>query len=112
MIRLQSDICERKKFMCYVRLAAIPFVLAGCSTELTQEAKSVRQISLQAADSCQFLGPVTGSESMGIDVAMDVTSSYNKVRNSVARMGGNAFVVSSSSTSSATTVVQADAYGC
>lgn len=87
-------------------------VLAACSAELSQEGKSVRQISLQAAESCRFLGPVTGSESMGFDEAMDVTSAFNKVRNSVAQMGGNAFVISSTSTSSASTVVQADAYSC
>ncbi|MEQ5826095.1 DUF4156 domain-containing protein [Sulfitobacter sp. NFXS29] len=86
--------------------------MAGCSTELSQGGKKVRQISLQTADACQFLGPVTGSEAMGLDEAMDVTSSFNKVRNSVAQLGGNAFVVSSSSTSTASTVVQADAYSC
>jgi hypothetical protein len=93
-------------------IAVAIFALAGCSTELTQAGKSVRQISLQSSNSCQFIGPVTGSESMGLDEAMDVTSAYNKVRNSVAQMGGNSFVVSSSSTSSASTVVQADAYKC
>ena len=98
--------------MRYARLMPVLLTLAACSTELTQEGKSVRQISLQSANACQFLGPVTGSESMGIDVAMDVTSSYNTVRNSVAQMGGNAFVVSLTSTSAASTVVQADAYRC
>ena len=98
--------------MRYAGSVAILLTLAACSTELSQEGKSVRQISLQTANACQFLEPVTGSESMGIDEAMDVTSAYNKVRNSVAQMGGNAFVVSSTSTSSATTVVQADAYNC
>ena len=87
-------------------------LLTACSTELTQGGKSVRQISLQSANQCQFLGPVTGSEALGLDVAMDVTSSYNKVRNAVAQMGGNSFVVSSTSTSSELTVVQADAYNC
>lgn len=91
---------------------ALPFILAACSTELTQSGKEVRQISAQTSNSCHFLGPVTGSESWGIDEAMDTTSAYNKVRNSVAQLGGNAFVQSSSSTSSATTVVQADAYRC
>jgi hypothetical protein len=86
--------------------------LAGCSTELSHAGQSVRQISLDSANSCQFLGPVTGSESMGLDEAMDTTSAYNKVRNSVARLGGNAFAVLSSSTSSLSTVVQADAYRC
>ena len=98
--------------MRYAGLVAIILTFAACSTELSQQGKSVRQVSLEAADACQFLGPVTGSESMGVDEAMDVTSAYNKLRNSVAQLGGNAFVVSSSNTSSAATVVQADAYRC
>lgn len=98
--------------MRYIGLVSVLLTLAACSTELSQEGKSVRQISLQATNTCQFLGPVTGSESMGFDEAMDVTSAYNKIRNSVAQIGGNAFVISSSSTSSATTVVQGDAYSC
>lgn len=98
--------------MRHLGFCATLLALAGCSAELTQAGKTVRQVSLQTSNSCKFLGPVTGSESMGLDVAMDVTSAYNKVRNSVAQMGGNSFVVSSSSTSSATTVVQADAYHC
>ncbi|WP_095589184.1 DUF4156 domain-containing protein [Actibacterium ureilyticum] len=98
-----------------MRLIVITFAvigLASCSTELSPEGKSVRQISLQTANACQFLGPVTGSESMGIDESMDTASAYNKVRNTTASMGGNAFVVSSSNTSIASTVVQADAYRC
>ncbi len=96
------------------KLVIVPalFIMSACAAELSQEGMSVRQVSLQAANSCRFLGPVTGSESMGIDEAMDVRSAFNKVRNSVALLGGDAFVVSSSSTSSASTVVQADAYDC
>ncbi|WP_371931389.1 DUF4156 domain-containing protein [Roseovarius sp. MMSF_3359] len=86
--------------------------VGACSTALEPGAERVRQINPNMTDTCQFLGPVTGGESMGIDVAADVNSAYNKVRNEVARRGGNAFVVSASSTSQAQTVVQADAYAC
>ncbi len=90
-----------------------PFlILAACSTELAPDAKLVRQISLAKADTCSFLGPVTGSESMGLDESMDVQSSFNQVRNTVAGLGGNSFVVSSTNTSFASSVVQADAYAC
>jgi len=87
-------------------------LLAACAAELTASGQSVRQISLNKADTCDFLGPVNGSESMGIDEAMDMTSAFNKVRNAAAAMGGNSFVVSSSNTSFASTVVQADVYKC
>lgn len=101
-----------KSVMRFALLFVFTVALSACSTELTQGGKSVRQISLQSSGECTFLGPITGSESMGVDVAMDTTSAFNQVRNSVAQMGGNSFVVSSTSTSSAITVVQADAYSC
>ena len=87
-------------------------VLSACSTDLIPGAESVRQITPAMTNSCSFVGPVTTSESMGIDVAADVESAYNKVRNAAVQMGGNSFVVSSSSTSTETTVVQADVYLC
>lgn len=87
-------------------------VLTACSAELSDAGKSVRQISLDTAGSCKFLGPVTASESMGMDEAMDVASSFNKARNSVAMLGGNAFIISSTNTSMMSTVVQIDAYRC
>lgn len=93
-------------------IIAAASVLSACSTELTQGGAQVRQISAQASDTCEFLGPVTVSESMGATVAMDVESAFNQARNEVAQRGGNAFVVSSTSTSMATTVVQADIYDC
>ncbi|WP_377190994.1 DUF4156 domain-containing protein [Ruegeria meonggei] len=86
--------------------------LLGCSTELVPGAERVRQISPGMTSSCTFIGPVTGAESMGMDVAGDVESAYNKVRNAAFDRGGNAFVVSSTSSSSDITVVQADIYAC
>ncbi|WP_316013863.1 DUF4156 domain-containing protein [Roseobacter sp. HKCCA0434] len=94
-------------------IALIAFMLiSSCSTELTSQGKTVRQISSGTSESCEFLGPITASESMGLDIAMDMESAFNQVRNEVALRGGNAFVVSASSTSEFSTVVQADAYNC
>ena len=95
------------------KLASIALILlAACSAELTGAGAQVRQISASTSDSCQFLGPVTASESLGIDVAMDVESAFNQVRNKVAAQGGNSFVISASNSSEFSTVVQADAYRC
>lgn len=93
-------------------LFVIVVALSACSTELAPGAESVRQISLSMAGSCKFLGPITASESMGIDAAADVQSTYNKIRNEVLTKGGNAFVVSTTSTNELITVAQADAYLC
>ncbi len=86
--------------------------IASCSTELTSEAMLVRQISTDASAKCSFLGPVSGSEAFGIDVAGDAESAFNKVRNEVAARGGNAFVLTQSTSTDEATNVQADAYIC
>lgn len=86
--------------------------LVGCSTELTPGGANVRQVPLSAANTCTFLGPVTASEAFGLDIAGDTQSAYNKVRNSTAELGGNSFVLSSTSSNADITVVQADAYRC
>lgn len=91
-------------------LAALLF--SGCSTELTPAGQQVRQISLSAASQCQFLGPITTSESFGIDVGGDVQSAFNKLSNGVAERGGNAFVLTTTDTTTETTVVRGDAYRC
>ncbi|MFS4436812.1 DUF4156 domain-containing protein [Paracoccaceae bacterium GXU_MW_L88] len=98
--------------MRFVSTLSLVLAMAACSTDLSSEASNVRQISLNAAESCQFLGGVTGSGMFGMTEAMDTTSAYNQLRNSVSEMGGNAFVVSSSSSSMESAVVQADAYDC
>ncbi|WP_363322726.1 DUF4156 domain-containing protein [uncultured Litoreibacter sp.] len=88
------------------------FLLASCSTELTPGAQLVRQISTAMTSECTFLGPVSGSESLGFDIAGDAESAFNKVRNEVAARGGNAFVLTNSTSSDVATNVQADAYRC
>ena len=93
-------------------LVAALSILVACSTALTPEGAQVRQISAQTSNDCKFLGPITGAESWGASIAMDVDSAFNKVRNQVAQRGGNAFVVSASSTSIETTAVHGDAYRC
>jgi len=87
-------------------------ILGACSTELIPGAERVRQITPIMTTSCKFLGPVTGSENMGADQAGDMESAFNKIRNTVTQRGGNAFVLTATSTSGYITVVQADAYFC
>ena len=91
---------------------AIVALAAGCSTELTPDARLVRQISTDASSLCTFLGPVSASEAFGLDVAGDTESAFNKMRNEVARRGGNAFVLTNSASNLDSTNVLADAYSC
>jgi Domain of unknown function (DUF4156) len=91
---------------------ALATLTAGCSTELTSEAKMVRQVTPQMTASCKFLGPVSGTELFGMTVADDTNSALNKVRNAVAVLGGNAFVLTNSASTLDGANAQGDAYRC
>ncbi len=97
------------RFMLFVPFLAL---LAGCNTELTPEAQLVRQIPAQIVSNCEFLGPVSEIEMFGLTMSHDSQSALNKVRNSVASKGGNAFVLTNTSSNMDGTIAQADAYRC
>ncbi|WP_170363173.1 DUF4156 domain-containing protein [Ruegeria arenilitoris] len=86
--------------------------VAACSTELTSQGQQVRQLSPETVQNCQFLGPVSGTELFGLDTTMDARSAQNKMRNAVGALGGNAFVLTQTSTSDDGTFVSGDAYKC
>lgn len=86
--------------------------VAGCTTELSQEATKVRRIPASIESGCQFLGPVSGAEYWGMSIADDAESALNQVRNKVAEMGGNAYVINGSSSTYEGSIYQADAYRC
>lgn len=87
-------------------------LLAGCAAPLTQQGRMVRQIQPDWATNCTFMGVVDASEGMGYDEADDRRGTLNKIRNQVAAMGGNAYVLSDCTSTSAKTLAQADAYKC
>lgn len=74
---LIKDILEitLKKLFILVPVLAI----AACTTELTEDAMKVRRIPAAINSGCQFLGPVSGSESFGMTIAEDAESSMNQV---------------------------------
>jgi hypothetical protein len=108
-LALQST---RESFMRPLILAAFPIFLAGCVTDLTAEAQRVRQLSLATAERCTFLGPVAGSEYFAWTTGGDAQSALNKVRNEVAKRGGNAFVLTQTVSNDDGTISHADAYRC
>lgn len=92
--------------------AACLLFIPACSTDLSSQGFTVRQVSLAAAEKCLFLGPVAGSEYFGWSIAGDAQSALNKVRNTVAQRGGNAFVLTQTVSDIDGTVSHADAYKC
>lgn len=86
--------------------------LTACAAQLTQEGRMVRQIQADWATRCEFLGVLDASEGSGWDVADDRRGALNRIRNQIAQLGGNGFVVNQSTSSGIHTLIQADAYRC
>jgi len=93
-------------------LLLIGFMSSGCATKLTEQGRMIRQIQPDWSTSCKFLGVIDASEIDGWDIADNRRGALNSIRNQVAEMGGNAFVVSQTTTSELRTLIQADAYKC
>ncbi len=88
-----------------------PIILTfGCATQLTLEGSSVRLVSDAAG--CDFVGTVSGSNSMGSSTSHDADGSMNSLRNKAAAMGANAVkIINIDSDSEATTAI-AEALSC
>jgi hypothetical protein len=91
-------------------LAAIG--VAGCASQLTQAGARVRQVQPESVTRCQQLGAVSGSHANAASVSDNELAALDDVRNRVAALGGNAFAVTSRTSSMWRAVVQADAYLC
>ena len=88
-----------------------PIILIfGCATQLTLEGSSVRLVS--DASECEFVGTVSGSNSMGMSTSHDADGAMNALRNKAAAMGANAVkIINVDSNSEATTAI-AEALSC
>lgn len=86
--------------------------LVACSTALTPQAQLVRQIPAETITKCRFLGAVSGTEMFGLTSGHDAASALNKMRNEVAARGGNAFVLTNTTSDEYATNAQGDAYFC
>ena len=96
----------------YCALAASLFVSA-CMASLTPQGATVQPVTdAQKERACEFLTIVTASESMGSSTAGDAQSAMNKIRNAVAKAGGNGMRIISTTTNEAATTVTAEALKC
>lgn len=93
-------------------LLVLALCLSGCTTELTPDGRMIREIQADWATDCEFIGVLDASEGNGWDIPDDRRGALNRIRNQVAQLGGNAFVVSDVSSNDMRTMVQADAYKC
>lgn len=100
------------QFMHRPILLLLALSLVACAAQLTQEGRMVRAIQPDWATKCKFLGVLDASEGNGWDVPDDRRGALNSIRNQVAQMSGNAFVVSQSTSNGIRTLIQADAYNC
>jgi len=90
-------------------LVSISFVF-GCATQLTTEGSSVRLVSDSAE--CDFVGTVSGSNSMGSSTAHDADGAMNELRNRAVAMGANAVKIINVDSNSEVTTAVAEALNC
>ena len=64
--------------------------LGACETNLSASGSQVRDMTGQDISNCSFIRVVEGSEMLGWSTAGDKRSALNKLRNEVAKAGGNA----------------------
>ena len=93
-------------------LSPILISLFGCETRLSSVGSQVRDMSGQNVSGCSFIRVVEASEMWGNSVAGDRRSALNKLRNEVARVGDNAFVIDNFDSNALQSVVQAEALLC
>ena len=87
--------------------------MIGCATGLTRAGSMIRQATdLSVRTGCEFLGTIDASERVGWSYADYRRGAMNTVRNRVAEMGGDTFLVVGSETGSLGAHVQAEAYRC
>lgn len=80
---------------------------------LTPQGALVQSVTdAQRERACDFLTIVTAAESNGLSTADDAQSAMNKIRNSVAEIGGNAMRILSTTTTQEATTVTAEALNC
>ncbi len=91
------------------------FLLTGCTTvliPLTAEGKFVRQIPPEMISPCEFLGVVEEEEIGSWEPVANWRNVLNKIRNTVAEMGGNSYVFLQTTTMGNHANTQVDAYRC
>ena len=97
----------------FVGLFASVLLLIGCAAGLTRAGSMIRESrDPSVRTGCEFLGTVDESEKNGWDYADDRRGAMNRVRNRVAALGGDTFLIVSLETDAFGAYVQAEAYRC
>ena len=92
---------------------ALALFTSACMASLTPQGATVQPVTdAQKERACEFLTIVTASESMGSSTADDAQSAMNKIRNAVAKAGGNGMRIISTTTHQDATTVTAEALKC
>ena len=96
-----------------ILIVALALVFTGCASEkLTQKASQVRSISVEQTADCTFVGSASGKMASGWTSGANSLGSLNEVKNQIAEMGGNAYVLTMSHSGDYGSSANADGYHC
>lgn len=98
----------------FLTISLIIITLIGCSqiTQLTQHGRLVRTIHPDWTIKCKFLGVIDAAEYNGWTVVENKKGVLNQIRNKVADLGGDAFIISQNTSDSFGSYIQAEVYVC
>lgn len=85
---------------------------AACTAELTRAGREVRAVEPATVPRCTRLGAVEGAAGNGPSTAENERAATDRVRNQVARLGGNGYAITARDVNALRTVVRAEAYRC
>ncbi|WP_420449566.1 trypsin-like peptidase domain-containing protein [Candidatus Palauibacter sp.] len=101
------------RIFAFVGVFASVVSLIGCATGLTRAGSMIRESTdLSVRNRCEFIGTIDESERMGAGQGDNRRGALNRVRNRVAELGGDTFLIVSLDTDNSGAYVQAEVYGC
>jgi hypothetical protein len=96
----------------YILGLTLLLLFSGCTVKLTPQGKQTRQIQASYANPCKFISSEEVENGSGAMPKDDVRNAKNMMRNKVAEMGGNAYVITSRLTDIGSTFIEFEIYDC
>ena len=87
-------------------------LLSACATALTSEGTGIRVVDDKSANSCKFIGTVSGFDTFSPTVGHESENAMNEARNKAAALGANGIKIVHMQTTIQGTSVTAEALPC
>jgi hypothetical protein len=103
-----------KPFLMLVAISSILLIVGCANLILTQGGQMVRQMQPDFRNQCKFLGnhSVDSSGFQSMSHAQEYRNTHTKMKNRVAELGGNAYLITSEFFGGMVAVIDLEVYNC